>query len=224
MSAVIFDIDHTLAIDNKLERVAFLHLLERIATAGGHALGSLDEEIAAIDLLLAQQRSGACTIDESVERFAFDRGVREFNAYPALYRALALDMVDAFVVPALDARSTLAELAARGCALAILSNGWNPLQARKAQRVGFDGRIFASAELGLRKPDPRAFRAVLNALGVEASGAWYVGDDPHLDVPGALTAGMQVAWLDAQGAAYPTDVPEPSLRIGALADLLQVLR
>ncbi|HKU81411.1 MAG TPA: hypothetical protein VJP76_04500, partial [Candidatus Tumulicola sp.] len=56
--AVGFDIDHTIAIDNKLERVALLRLLEGIVDAGGHPLGSLEDEIERIDDLLARQRRG----------------------------------------------------------------------------------------------------------------------------------------------------------------------
>jgi len=36
--AVAFDVDHTLAIDNKLERVAFLRLLARVVDEGGAPL------------------------------------------------------------------------------------------------------------------------------------------------------------------------------------------
>ena len=53
-----FDIDHTIAIDNKLERVAFLRLLEIVIDDGGYALGSLDDETRRIDELLVAQRSG----------------------------------------------------------------------------------------------------------------------------------------------------------------------
>src|SRR5581483_7646762 len=39
-----FDIDHTIAIDNKLERVAFLRLLETIAGDGGRVAEILNDE------------------------------------------------------------------------------------------------------------------------------------------------------------------------------------
>lgn len=221
--SVIFDIDHTLAIDNKLERVAFLHVLGRVIANGGHALGSLEEESAAIDNLLVQTRSGMYTIDEAVQRFVDERQTPDPREYPAQYRNLATSMVEAFVVPMPDALPTLNALAARGDTLAVLSNGWNPLQVHKARAVGFRGRVFASADLGLRKPDPRAFRAVLGALGVEATSAWYVGDDPATDIPGALAAGMRAVWLDCDAASYPADVPPPTLRIRALADLIEAI-
>ena len=68
-----FDLDHTIAIDNKLERVAFMRILETILDDGGHALGTLAEETGRIDELLAQQRSGTCTIDDAVPDLAMPR-------------------------------------------------------------------------------------------------------------------------------------------------------
>jgi len=52
IAGVGFDFDHTLGIDNKLERVAFLQLLAPIRDDGGAPLGSLFQESAAIDKLL----------------------------------------------------------------------------------------------------------------------------------------------------------------------------
>jgi hypothetical protein len=58
-----FDLDHTLAIDNHLERVAFLRLLKSVSSRGGRVLDRLSDEVAAVDRLLQRQRSGEFTID-----------------------------------------------------------------------------------------------------------------------------------------------------------------
>src|SRR5579859_5572124 len=109
-----FDIDHTLGIDNKLERVTFLHLLEEVCARGGHALGTLDQESAAIDTLLAEHRSGAFTIDEAVKRFVADRGVARSQDFVARYKAMTLESLDRFFIPQPEAASVLKELEARG--------------------------------------------------------------------------------------------------------------
>ena len=41
------------------------------------------------------------------------------------------------------------------------------------------------------KPDPRIFRLALDAMGVDAGDAWYVGDMPAIDVVGARRAGLR---------------------------------
>jgi HAD superfamily hydrolase (TIGR01509 family) len=223
LAGVGFDIDHTLAIDNKLERVAFMHLLELVLDRGGHTLGTLAQESDAIDELLARQRSGAFSIDEAVRRFVGERGVDASDRYVDRFRALALEMAPAFVVPLPGARETIAALRARGVAVVVLSNGWNPLQEIKARRAGFEGVVLASADIGAQKPDPRTFAALLDALGTPPENTWYVGDDPKGDVEGAARAGLNAVWIDAEGKKYPSDLPPPPYTIGALAEMLALV-
>jgi HAD superfamily hydrolase (TIGR01509 family) len=214
-----FDIDHTIAIDNKLERVAFLRLLETLLDDGGHVLGSLYDEIVRIDALLAAQREGAFTIEDAVRRFTRERGVAPHERYIARFRDMAVEMVEDFVIPLPGARKAFAGLRERGVAVAVLSNGWNPLQIEKARRAGFDGPVLASADLGVQKPDRGAFDALLAALGTNAERTWYVGDDPRCDVDGARDAGLRAIWLDAEGRAYPPDVAAPTCTIRSLAEI-----
>ncbi len=214
-----FDIDHTIVIDNKLERVAFLRLLETIVGDGGRMVGNLNDAIARIDALLEAQRQGAWTIDEAVGRFAVAYGVAPREAYVEQFRTMAVAMVADFVIPLPGARAAFADLRARGVATAILSNGWNPLQVEKARRAGFDGPVLVSAELGVQKPDRRAFGALLDALGTDAERTWYVGDDPLSDVEGAREAGLRPIWLDAEGCSYPAGAAAPARTIHSLAEI-----
>jgi HAD superfamily hydrolase (TIGR01509 family) len=218
-----FDIDHTLAIDNKLERVAFLHLLEFLLDRGGRTLGTLAYESDRIDELLALQRSGAFSIDDAVRRFTSERGVDPSDLYVERFRALALEMAPAFVVPLPGAKATIDALRERGVAVAVLSNGWNPLQDIKAKRAGFEGTVLASADIGAQKPDPRTFAALLAALGTAPSHTWFVGDDPRGDVQGACDAGLNAVWIDAEGKKYPADLPPPPATIGALDEILPLV-
>jgi HAD superfamily hydrolase (TIGR01509 family) len=218
-----FDIDHTLCIDNKLERVAFLRLLERVQADGGEPIGNLGTETEAIDALLAFQRGGGCTLDVAVERFARERGVEKLAGYPDAFRRLALEMAPAFLVPDPQARAMLAQLARRDVAVCVLSNGWNPLQTLKARRAGFGGDVLTSAELGVQKPDPAAFGALVAQLGVPAERCYYVGDDPKCDIAGAVAAGLRGVWLDNEGKTYPADAPAPTHTVRSLAALLDII-
>ena len=226
MSATVgvgFDIDHTIAIDNKLERVAFLRLLDAIVDDGGRTSPNINDEIDRIDELLAQQRGGAFSIEEAVRRFALERGVAPHERYVERYRTMAVDMVGKFVIPLPGARDTFAALRAGGVAVAVLSNGWNPLQTHKARHAGFDGTVLASADLGVQKPDRGAFEALVDVLGTAPERTWYVGDDPHLDVQGARAAGLHAVWLDAERRPYPPDAPPPALTIAALEEIVPCL-
>lgn len=221
--AVGFDFDHTLGIDNKLERVAFLRLLDRACADDARYLGTLAEEIERIDALLARQRSGACTIEEAVERFMHERGCTAAVRYVDEYKRMCVEMVESFVIPEPGVRDMLAELRARGIPCAILTNGWSPLQQQKARRAGFDGGVVVSADIGIQKPEPRAFAALSQALGVPPEETAFVGDTPSSDVAGALRAGMFAVWLDAEGVTYPKDIPAPSAVIHRLTELLDLV-
>ncbi len=217
-----FDFDHTLGIDNKLERVAFLHLLDEACARGGQCVGTLAEEIERIDALLVAQRSGRFTIETAVDRFMRER-CAPHGQWASEYKDLCLDMVEALVIPAPDARPTLAELRERGVRTAILTNGWSPLQQRKAARVGFRGEVLVSADIGIQKPERAAFAALAHALQCEPGHIAYVGDTPKSDIAGALSAGMQGIWLDAEGATYPPEVAAPTAVIHSLAELLALV-
>ena len=218
-----FDIDHTLCVDNKLERVAFLHLLEHIGDEGGHALGPLAEETENIDRLLAFQRGGGCTIEEAVDRFVSERGAVPSGHFTEGFRRMALSMAETFIVPDPDAKATLDELAAAGVVLGVLSNGWNPLQIVKARRAGFTGKVLASADLGIQKPDPATFRALAEELGLEPQRCFYVGDTPEIDIPGALEAGFRAVWIDNEGKTYPPGLPQPTHVVHSLRELIPLV-
>jgi len=137
--------------------------------------------------------------------------------------------VDAYTRPALlvppavdeGARPALAQLRARGVALAVVSNTMRTpgVALRKVlERHGlleFFAHTTFSDEVGVRKPDPAIFALALRALQVDAAAALHVGDDPILDVLGARRAGLRVvqvtgASLKALGAQRP-DAVVPSL-------------
>jgi HAD superfamily hydrolase (TIGR01549 family) len=218
-----FDIDHTLGIDNKLERVAFLRLLDAICSDGGKCLGTLAEESARIDELLESQRSGVCSIDQAVERFAAERGARTPSAYVGRYKEMALESVPQFFVAQSGARELLGELQRRGIACAILSNGWSPLQQEKARQLEFAGPVLVSDTIGAQKPQLEAFAALAQALKTDPREIAYVGDNPRVDVAAAISAGMSGIWLDAEGVSYALELPDPSAVIHRLAELLALL-
>lgn len=223
MRAFGFDLDHTLAIDNGLERVAFLRLLEVLLSEGGRTIGTLRDEIDSIDALLARQRQGEYSIDEAVRRFAAGHGVAPAERHVAAFRRTAVTMVDEFLVPLPGVKPVLDALREREIAVAVLSNGWNPLQARKAQRAGFHGPVLVSSEIGERKPAARAFEALLQRLGTPAQLTWFVGDDPHADVAGAQAAGLRGVWLDWERKVYPPELKPPDRTIRGLDELLALL-
>jgi HAD superfamily hydrolase (TIGR01509 family) len=200
-----------------------LHLLELLLAEGGRPLGGFADEIDDIDKLLQQQRQGEFSIDGAVRRFVVARGLEPSERYAEWFRRGAVEMVEEFVVPLPGVRRMLDGLRDRGVAVAILSNGWNPLQLRKAQRAAFDGPVLVSSELGAQKPAPGAFEKLLQTLGTDAAATLYVGDDPRSDVAGAQAMGMRGVWMNWERKAYPSEIPPPDYTIDDLSELLELL-
>ncbi len=221
--AIGFDLDHTLAIDNRLERVALLRLLDALLNEGGRPVGTLADEIDNIDDLLARQRAGEFSIDDAVRRFVAQRGLEPAGRHVEWFRRTAVEMVPEFVVPLPGVKPTLEALRERGIAVAVLSNGWNPLQTNKAEQAGFAGPILVSSEIGWLKPAPQAFEKLLRTLGTDARQTWYVGDDPRCDVAGAQALGMPAVWIDWERKAYPPALRPPEHTIREFQELLKLL-
>ncbi|MEO6835892.1 MAG: HAD family hydrolase, partial [Candidatus Tumulicola sp.] len=153
-----------------------------------------------------------------------DRGAPARNGfYVERFRTMALDMVDRFVIALPGANRTFEALRTRGVRTAVLSNGWNPLQLRKARCAGFEGPVLASADIGKRKPDACAFETLIETLGTAAENTWYVGDDPCADVEGARAAGLRAVWIDAEKKTFPPDLAPPPFTIHALEELADLV-
>lgn len=103
-----------------------------------------------------------------------------------------------------DCQPVLTRLARR-YRLGIVSNFYGNLSAI-CKETGLD-RLFAvvvdSARVGVLKPDPRIFRHALDALGVEAAQATFVGDSLARDMGGALAVSMPHIWLIGETVSEP---------------------
>jgi FMN phosphatase YigB (HAD superfamily) len=213
-----FDFDHTLGFDNGLE----LRALYAYAQELGRPIDEHDSALrAALETLLADFRAGLLTLDAMVLVFAEQVGAS--GADPQRWRETSYALVDELVRPVDGAPETLARLRSHGVPVAILTNGWTPLQQKKIVRALGDAAqgltVLVSDELGAVKPARAAFGALVAALGVPREHAWYVGDNPAGDVGGALAAGLRAVWFDPEGVSYPQDVPPPTLRIASLREL-----
>jgi len=82
---------------------------------------------------------------------------------------------------------------AAGLEVAVASNfdeRLKPLANLVEPLVGID-RVFASSELGWRKPAPEFFQAVETRLGRQPDELLLIGDDPRLDLSAARAAGWR---------------------------------
>lgn len=108
-----------------------------------------------------------------------------------------------------------------GFRVAVVSNADGRVE-QDLEAAGF-GHLFDvvvdSSIVGVSKPDPTIFTYALEALGVDAGEAWYVGDSLVFDLAGAQAAGLgQFVLVDPVGIDHGYD---PTVaRIGEILDLL----
>jgi putative hydrolase of the HAD superfamily len=99
----------------------------------------------------------------------------------------------------------LARLKSAGLLLGVVSNSEGrvaeALEAAELRQY-FDV-VIDSGLIGIEKPDPRIFHAALEALGVGADEALYVGDLYDVDVVGARAAGIEAVLLRAAPGGTP---------------------
>jgi len=62
----------------------------------------------------------------------------------------------------------------------------------------------SSAEVGVSKPSPEIFEAVLNKAGEKAKSCIHVGDDYEDDIVGAYNAGIASIWLNHRHQSGPS--------------------
>jgi putative hydrolase of the HAD superfamily len=122
------------------------------------------------------------------------------------------------------ARDGLRALADTGLRLGVVSNADGLISERLREHElaqvgpGVGVRIecvIDSGAVGVMKPDPRIFELALDAMGLDAADAWYVGDMPAIDVVGARRAGLHPVLMDPFALHHDADYD----RVASLGEL-----
>lgn len=118
-----------------------------------------------------------------------------------------------------DAPRVIDELKRAGLRVAVISNTEDGRLRDSLEAAGLAGHfemLIDSHLVGCRKPDAAIFRLALEALGVEAGEAVFVGDSYESDALAARAAGMRAILLDPLGLHPESVCP----RIRSLGELL----
>jgi len=120
----------------------------------------------------------------------------------------------------------LRNLRARGCRLALLTNGFSETHREKIVRLAladaFDALLIAD-EIGMVKPDPAVFRHACAAIGTVPAETAMVGDRYDRDCAGALGIGMRAVLLKVREEAIPPGAPPPTAIVTRIEEVEAVL-
>lgn len=207
LSAVVFDLDETLAIPRR-ERGTILT----------DAMASIDaplptrQEYQSAHGRHLTDETRAPIFSEIFENYDADT---DPDAAATAYR----DEIAASLVPVADAESLIARLRER-YRVGLLTNGPVVAQRDKIDTLGWDDlfdETIVTGELAAGKPDSRAFEAILGSLSVPAEETVYIGDQVRTDVHGAKDTGMRAIQVLYEGGPDPDSRADAHVERAALA-------
>jgi putative hydrolase of the HAD superfamily len=208
VEAITLDLDDTLwPIDRVIDRAEeVLHAWLEIH-APGVAQSLPPPSFAAYRRLLALEVPAIAHDYTALRLEALRRALREHGgdpilAEPAMEVFLSARNEVEFFPDALEALDRLC----RRYRVVSLSNGNADLERIGIRRY-FAG-IMNARIAGCPKPDARIFHAACARIDVPPDAVLHVGDDPDLDVRGALGAGVRSAWMNRQGNPWPGEAAD----------------
>lgn len=219
---VLFDFDHTLGVDNKIELTT---LRDTFDTLQGDRFVDGTRFMEDAHARFERIRRGEVPIEAAMtEQFRPLSGGNdaEARAMAQHYLQTVVDRVPLFVKPEPGACELLRDLR-WNYKTAIVTNGWTRLQERKAAHIGFEGPVFTSEAMGRWKPDARAFYPAITALSLQPAHTLYVGDNPAADVAGAHGAGLVTVWVNEKGQPYPQGLVRPDFEVHHVAEVRDIL-
>jgi putative hydrolase of the HAD superfamily len=223
-AGVLFDLDNTLCRHEQDAETVYYGAFD---AAGVEPFGEPDELWTALsgppapdpDDRLAYLADGFETVadrhDRSVDARALARGFSE--------------VVDHSAVAFREGAETALAAAREHGPVGLLTNGPEHRQSVKLRALGLDGAfdsVVFAGDMPRRKPHRDPFDRTLEELGIDASGALYVGDSLEYDVAGAKGAGLWAAWCptdDGDGRDRDPSEHEPDYVLASPADLVGVL-
>jgi putative hydrolase of the HAD superfamily len=235
--AILFDLDDTLLVafgpsESQWRRIIAVHAEELAPLAPAAVLAAVQESSQALWEDPARHKYWRHRIGDARRQIvgnAFAELAARGTRVPARAVCDAIadrynDLHEAELRMFPGAHETVDALRAAGVRLALVTNGAAAPQRAKVVRFALEHRfdhIQIEGEAGFGKPEERAYRHALEALGVAPHEAWMVGDNLEWEVAAPQRLGIRAIWYDGYGRGLPPDPPaRPDRIIRALPELL----
>lgn len=109
--------------------------------------------------------------------------------------------------------------------MGIVTNGYSDFQNTKIDKLNlrkYMKTIIISEEVSIRKPHPEIFYLALSKINSSSETTLFVGDNPLLDIKGAIDAGLHSVWL-SNGRAWDTKDYMPEYIINNISGLKNII-
>jgi HAD superfamily hydrolase (TIGR01509 family) len=208
-SAILFDVGNTLLREVSFDLHAGIAALVPSCCPSSERAVELADEVRI--LLQAIPPTGAYELP--VARWLIEQLVLQE------YAAIEIDEIERCVwqhavnlVPMPGADEVLEELHAQGIVMGAVSNAIFSagIIRHEMERHGLARLlrfVISSADIGVRKPDPRIFHHALSLLDAVPEDVWFIGDSWQNDITGAAGCGMMPVWMNSAGQVAASDLP-----------------
>jgi HAD superfamily hydrolase (TIGR01549 family) len=226
-SHILFDLDHTLTFYPMSTADVVAATFDRLGLPL-QPIGTAEDVASRYDVLWVELERGAESADGL--RLAVWRQLLEEHGLPTdglaehiaaeygrIRRASGVRLFD-------GVRELLSDLRAWGYGLGLLTNGLSDTQWEKIHSLDIESlfdAIAVAGDLGFFKPEQQAFTGLLARLDAAPSRTLFVGDSYEMDVVGAHSAGLAVAWICPEGTPLPGDVV-PRFVLRSVLDVREV--
>ncbi len=108
--------------------------------------------------------------------------------------------------------------------MGIVTNGNSNFQNTKIDKLDFRKymkTIIISEEVDIRKPDPKIFHLALSKIDSNNEKTLFVGDNPLIDIKGAIDSGLVSVWL-SHGQVWNIKHYIPGYIINDISELMKI--
>jgi putative hydrolase of the HAD superfamily len=108
--------------------------------------------------------------------------------------------------------------------MGIVTNGNSNFQNTKIDKLDFRKymkTIIISEEVDIRKPDPKIFHLALSKINSNNETTLFVGDNPLIDIKGAIDSGLVSVWL-SHGQVWNIKHCAPRYIINNISELMKI--
>jgi putative hydrolase of the HAD superfamily len=215
MKAVLFDLDDTLVDHQHSFRSGLAALRDAYSPLQGYSFEELETVyIQWLETLHRRVLAGTCTLYEA-RRERFRHVFQHCGA--ALSEADLAQVIDLHhhvyresQRPVAGVVALLAHLRGAGLRIGVVTNNLTEEQWGKLRQCGLESYVdvmVTAEDVGIPKPDPTMFEAVLQQLACAAGDTVMIGDSWRADVLGATALGIRTLWLNR----YDQTCPDPAL-------------